>query len=255
MIIDNGGGISLPPFFDLQYFASIGSTNVHLRELADKGAAEGRLIWAGAQHGGVGRRGRHWSSPEGNLYCSLLLRPDKSVAEAAQLSFVTAIALHEAVMSFLPLQTALELKWPNDILLGGRKLAGILLESKSRTNGTVEWVVIGTGVNVASHPDVTDGLDAISLKTAGTTVSSGALLERYATAILKWYFLWLEQGFEPVRRQWLAHGHGLGKRLTVRLPSQTFEGIFDGLDEKGVLQLRTDDGKIVPVSAGEVFFG
>lgn len=250
----SGGGISLPPFFDLQYFDSIDSTNLHLRELAEKGAREGSLIWAGIQQSGVGRRGRHWSSPAGNLYCSLLLRPAKTVSEAAQLSFVTAVALEEAIASFLPGGVQPGLKWPNDILFDGRKLAGILLESKSRADGQVDWVIVGTGVNIASYPDVTDGLEAVSLKSAGGNVKIAVLLERYASSMLKWYFLWLEQGFAPVRTAWLAHAHGLGKRLKVRLPSRTFEGVFSGLDEKGVLQLTTDDGKIIPVSAGEVFF-
>lgn len=248
-----GGGVSLPPFFDLQYFESIGSTSDELRQQADAGTVEGTLIWAKQQNAGVGRRGRSWVSPVGNLYCSVLLRPEKPAFEAAQLSFVAAVALHQAISSFLPSGNHLRLKWPNDVLLNGRKLAGILLESKSKSEGVVDWLIIGTGVNISEYPVKTDGLAAISLKSAGVTVPVAALLDRYAMALLEWYFTWKNQGFDPVRKAWLENAHGLGEPIKAQMPRETFFGIFSGLDENGVLQLTQDDGTIMPISTGEIF--
>ncbi len=248
-----GGGVTLPPFYNLHYFDSIGSTSVELRSQADSGAAEGTIIWSKQQNSGVGRRGRSWSSPAGNLYCSILLNPQKPAFEAAQLSFVAAVALHQAINGILPTEQTLTLKWPNDVLLNGHKLAGILLESKSSSDGVVDWVLIGSGVNVALYPANTDGLPAISLKSVGATVSVAGVLDAYATALLEWYFIWKDKGFAPIREAWLKNAHGLGDPIRVQMPSTTHFGIFSGLDQNGVLQLTKDDGTIMPISTGEIF--
>ncbi len=254
MTISGGGGLTLPPFFNLHTFETIGSTNVEARRLAEEGALEGQLIWSLAQEQGVGRRGRGWSSPKGNLYCSLLLRPDCSAVEGAKLSFLIAVALHKALSQFLPVGTDIALKWPNDILIRRQKLAGILLESKSNANGDLDWLVVGTGVNIATYPKVTDGLNATSLKKEGGSIIVERVLESYAFNFLELYTLWKSQGFDPIRKEWLSRATGLGSSIIVKLAEQEFGGTFTDLDANGALVLTLDDGTVKYITAGEVFF-
>jgi BirA family biotin operon repressor/biotin-[acetyl-CoA-carboxylase] ligase len=143
----------LPPFFRLLRFETIGSTMTEAKRLAGEGAAEGTLVWAGEQTEGRGRRGRPWVSVPGNLYMSLVLRPGGAAAAAAQLGFAAALAVGEAALRLLPGEARISHKWPNDVLVDGRKLSGILLESAAAADGGLAWLVMGIGVNVASHPD------------------------------------------------------------------------------------------------------
>lgn len=253
-MIQNQGGIDLPPFFSLHAFETIDSTNLFARNLADQGEREGALVWSLKQEQGVGRRGRDWSSPSGNLYCSVLLRPDCDAAEGAKLSFLIAIALLRAVKDTLPDPDAIALKWPNDLLINRKKLAGILLESKSDTNGKLDWLVVGTGVNIATFPQVTEGLAATSLNNEGSHATVQQVLENYSYQLLELYMLWKTEGFDPIRRIWMDHAIGLGEKITVRLPAEEFTGIFQDLDPGGALVLALENGETRLVTAGEVFF-
>jgi len=254
MINTGGSGVSLPPFFELSAFDTIGSTNEEAKRLAGFGRGEGQLVWSLKQTQGVGRRGRQWNSPSGNLYCSLLLRPDCEAAEGAKLSFLVAVALFDTLHKILPDEAPLSLKWPNDILIEGKKVAGILLESKSNTKNQLEWLIVGTGVNVASFPQVTDGLDATSIKQFGGTVKLEQLLYSYASNFLELYELWQTQGFAPIRDKWLARAGGLGTEVTVKLANTQFQGTFTDMDETGALVLTMSGGSTKLVTAGEVFF-
>ncbi|MBL4739536.1 MAG: biotin--[acetyl-CoA-carboxylase] ligase [Sneathiella sp.] len=249
-----GGGLTLPPFFSLSAFDTIGSTNEYARELADQGAIEGQLVWSRVQEQGVGRRGREWTSPEGNLYCSLLIRPDCTAAEGAKLSFLVAVALHKTLHEFLPMGSDLALKWPNDLLVNKQKIAGILLESKSNASGNLDWLVIGTGVNIENYPKVTEGLPATCLKKEGGRGSVNRVLESYCLNLLELYTIWQEDGFEPIRQMWLKRATGIGSPIIVRLADKEFSGIFSGLDPSGALILTDNDGSIKHVTAGEIFF-
>lgn len=249
-----GGGISLPPFYTLHAFETIDSTNVEARRLADTSAPEGTLVWSLQQQQGVGRRGRSWSSPKGNLYCSLLLRPECSAIEGAKLSFLVAVALHKTLQDSLPVGTEIALKWPNDILIRRQKVAGILLESKSNADGKLDWLIVGTGVNIVNFPKVTDGLIATSLKNEGGRVLLERVLESYTYQFLELYSLWKSEGFVPIRREWLQRCTGLGDPITVRLANREFEGVFTDLDQNGALILTHKDGRTEAITAGEVFF-
>lgn len=249
-----GGGASLPPFFELSAFQTIGSTNVEARRLAELGKREGQIIWSLKQETGVGRRGRHWSSPEGNLYCSVLLRPETSAVDGAKLSFLIAVALHQAISKHLPIPDELKLKWPNDLLLGGKKTAGILLESKSNASNRLDWLIVGTGINIRAFPKATDGLDATCLRDAGSDVSIETLLRDYCTHLYDLYSQWKVEGFTVIRKLWLERARGIGESVTVKLADQQFTGIFKDLDESGALVLTMPDGSTRLVTAGEVFF-
>jgi BirA family biotin operon repressor/biotin-[acetyl-CoA-carboxylase] ligase len=245
----------LPPAYKLVVLDSVVSTNDEALRLAAAGAEDGTLVWAREQTGGRGRQGRSWSSPPGNLYLSLVLRPDCMPAEAAQLGFVAGLALGEAIGSLVPPLIEVTYKWPNDLLLNGRKAAGILLESRSASDGTLEYLILGLGANVAHFPEDT-GFPATSLRFEGATeVEVEALLEAFGRYFMSWVNRWLDEGFAPVRRAWLHHAHGLGEEIEVRLPRETLKGTFKDLDGRGVLRLELPGGETREISAGDIYFG
>jgi BirA family biotin operon repressor/biotin-[acetyl-CoA-carboxylase] ligase len=244
----------LPAFYRLLAYEQIDSTNEEAKRLAAAGAPAGTLVWAGEQRAGRGRRGRGWASPPGNLYASLLLRPACPPARACQLNFVAAVALVEAVSALLPAGAAVKLKWPNDVLVGGAKASGILLEASAALDRSIDWLVIGVGVNVASHPADTP-YPATSLQREGAAgATAGALLQAFAERFHAWYETWRGQGFAPVRACWLAAARGLGEPIEVRLERETLRGRFGDLDETGALMLDMPDGVRRQITTGDVFF-
>jgi BirA family biotin operon repressor/biotin-[acetyl-CoA-carboxylase] ligase len=243
----------LPSGYTLVALDDVPSTNDEAARLAADGAADGTVVWARRQSAGRGRRGRQWISPEGNLYCSVLLRPDAPLARAAALSLVAAVAVGDMVAGFLP-GRKVEHKWPNDILVEGAKIAGILLEASGGPRRRVEWVVIGCGVNLAVHP-VGEGLSATDLgEERGAPVEAGEALAALLRCLHGWRGRWETAGIRPVRDAWLARARGLGGEIAVRLPREEIRGRFEGLDETGALLLRLADSTVRTISAGDVFF-
>ena len=243
----------LSPFFRLLSVERIGSTSEEAKRLAAEGAPEGTLVWAREQTAGHGRRGRAWVSPPGNLYFSLILRPDCAPATAAQLGFAAALAVGEAALRWLPEGARLDYKWPNDVLLDGRKLAGILLESQLAADGRLDWVVLGIGVNLASHPSATE-YPATSFTAAGASGATAAdMLKALSERLAVWYACWNGgEGFAALREAWLARAHGLGAPIRVRLEHEELAGSFAGLDVDGALLLDAAQGRR-RVLAGDVF--
>lgn len=233
---------------NLTHLPEVGSTNDWLLARAAD-LPDGHWVVADRQTAGRGRRGRAWSDGAGNLMASVLVRAPGPVQ---QLSFVMAVALRDAVLrvaapdqepvgtqSLLP--NRLRLKWPNDLLLDGQKLSGILLERSG------DALVIGVGVNIAQAPLGT------SLAAAGLAVTRDdvltALIHRFAALRAEWQ----DQGFTPIRERWLAAAAGLGEPLVARLGQEEVFGRFAGLEADGALSLRLDDGRIRTIHAGEVF--
>jgi BirA family transcriptional regulator, biotin operon repressor / biotin---[acetyl-CoA-carboxylase] ligase len=232
------------------HLAEVGSTNDWLMERVAE-LPDGHWVRADRQTAGRGRRGRVWNDGAGNLMTSVLV---KAKGPVQQLSFVAAVALREAIiaatngvqgLSPCPPE-ALLLKWPNDLLLNGRKVSGILLE------GSGEAVIIGLGVNLASHPEGTER-PATSLGAAGIALGPRELHIALVASFAVWRERWARQGFAPVRAEWLRHAGGLGERIVARLGDESIEGRFDGLDGDGALLLGLDDGATRAIHAGEVF--
>ncbi|MEX2628579.1 MAG: biotin--[acetyl-CoA-carboxylase] ligase [Tistlia sp.] len=244
--------LRLPPAYRLRVFDSVASTMDEARRLAEAGEEDGTLVWAREQTAGRGRLGRSWESPRGNLYLSLLLRPQCRPGEAAQLGFVAALALGEAIGSVSP-PINVTYKWPNDVLVNGKKAGGLLLESRSTPEGELDWLILGLGANVAHHPAETN-YPATSLHHEGVPPEVGEqdLLEAFARYFLNWASRWLEEGFAPVRAAWLRHAERLGEPIEVRLPKERLSGIFRDLDAEGHLLLE-QDGTVRRVAAGEIF--
>jgi BirA family biotin operon repressor/biotin-[acetyl-CoA-carboxylase] ligase len=246
--------VAWPPGYALLELDEIDSTNGEARRRA--AAGEGRSLWivASRQSAGRGRRGREWQSSPGNLFATLLLRPEKPAGECAQLSFVAALAVSDMLARFAP-HTGFALKWPNDVLGSGRKIAGILLESESNADGIVVWLAVGVGVNLTVFPEDTE-FPAISLAALGAAppAPKDALLH-LAARFAKWYEVWQVAGFAPVREAWLARASGLGSRIRVRLANEETMGVFQGIDESGALLLGLPSGGVRAIATGEVFFG
>ena len=246
--------VVLPAGCSLIALDTVGSTNDEAKRRAADGAADGTVVWAREQMAGRGRRGRQWSSPAGNLYLSILLRPGKPAHEAAQLSLVAAVALAEAIGGILPAGVAVACKWPNDILIDGRKTAGILLESAGApSGGAAEWVVVGCGVNVASHPAEAQYPATDIHSAGGATATVESVLEGFLSAFFAWRDRWCRSGIGPVRDAWLARAAGLGGPVTVRLPNREVTGRFAAMDETGSLVLDLPDGRRETFAAGDVF--
>jgi BirA family biotin operon repressor/biotin-[acetyl-CoA-carboxylase] ligase len=244
--------VRLPVGFRLLHYASIGSTNDEAKRLARAGAPEGTLVWADQQLAGRGRRGRNWVSPPGNLYVSLVLRPGEMPTRIAQLGFVAALGLGDALIELAGPALRLHYKWPNDLLADGSKLAGILLESETSAQDTVDFVVVGTGTNIATKPDNVE-FPATSLAEQGIAgITPALLLERFAAHIESWARRWRGDGFAPVRQAWLSRASGLGEPIRVRLDRSTLLGRFRDLDEDGALLLDSNEG-FRRIAAGEVF--
>jgi len=222
------------------------------RLLAEAAEPGDLVVWAGEQTAGRGRQGRTWISPPGNLYATLLLRPLGRPADAARLGFAAGLALADAASAWIAPERV-TLKWPNDLMLDGAKAAGILLESSGRAE-RVDWLMIGSGVNLASHPE---GLDypVASFAGAGAAVTPGELLQSYVKFFDIYRNALLKQGFVPLRNAWLKRAQGLGQRLTARLPGASLSGIFRDLDQDGALVLEEAAGRRRRITAAEVYFG
>jgi len=217
--------------------------------LARGGAEEGLWLRAERQISGRGRQGREWRSPEGNLYASTLVRLRPIDPQAATLALVAAVALEEVISAYLHPDKGRGaiIKWPNDLLLDGAKLSGILLERAD------DAVVIGVGVNLVQHPESLDR-PATSLAVLGVTPDPANFLETLAAAFERWLSIWRNEGLAPVRARWLARAHPVGTALTARLPDGgAIDGLFAGLDSEGALILRLADGTSRVIHAADVF--
>ena len=243
----------LASFFELVTVEETDSTNEEAKRRARAGAPEGTLIWAERQSGGKGRQGRSWVSPPGNLYMSVILKPNRPPAETAQLSFVAALAVGEALTALLSDHARLSYKWPNDVLLDGRKVSGILLESDGGVDSHLVWMVLGIGVNVTSSPRNLS-FEATDLAACGADVSAADVLSIVSEAFLTALQRWQAEGFGLIRERWLSRAANLGEIIEVRLPAETIEGRFEGLDEYGALLLGGADQTVRRISAGDVYF-
>ena len=232
------------------------STNAHALRLAGETPGPAWFL-ALRQTAGRGRRARAWLSPPGNFYATLLLHPSEPPAVVALRSFAAALALRQALVELTGLPEAFALKWPNDVLLNGGKLAGILLESTASGQG-IAHLAIGIGVNLIAAPEAAalepDAVPPVSLLAeTGLRVAPEKLLNHLAAAYDHWERRFVTHGFAPLRAEWLAHAARLGEPMRARTGSATREGIFDTIDPAGNLILRTGDGSVA-IPAAEVFF-
>lgn len=248
------GGISLDDFRHTA-LGDVGSTNIECLLLARAGDEGLHWITASRQVEGRGRRGRAWTSEPGNLYASLLLIDPAPLNKLHSLPLAVAVALHRAVKEVMPLASApVTIKWPNDVLIGGKKCCGILLEGETLPGGR-QALVIGCGVNVAHAPDHTL-YPVTSLQAEGASISADEffahVFKTMGDALNNWD---RGDGVGDIIAQWRSAASGIGTKITVNLPDRSLSGRFEGIDEDGRLILDMGSGTIHRIAAGDVFFG
>jgi BirA family biotin operon repressor/biotin-[acetyl-CoA-carboxylase] ligase len=245
----------LPQGYRLLKMETVDSTNAEAKRRADAGEPGPLWIWSARQSQGRGRAGREWISHHGNLFASLLIRLNVPLNVAGQLALVAGVAAYDTIAKLISYEgrSELLLKWPNDILLAGEKVAGMLLENVGGATGDKSVVVIGTGINLESYPENVEQ-PAVSLAAYGMSVPPTAALESLAKHTHDWLSRWGEGfGFPAIRRAWLDRAGPTGRTLTVRLNGEEIEGAYAGLDTDGALRLKTADGER-RITAGDVFF-
>ena len=233
-------------------YDTVGSTNAEA--LARGRAGERGPLWitAARQTAGRGRRGNAWVSEPGNLYASMLLTDAAPAAHLPELCFVVALTVRDAACMVAPqLASRMKLKWPNDLLLDGAKLAGILIEAESVGGKTI--TAAGIGVNCVHHP-IGLAYPATSLSAYGESVSPESLLTELSRTMVARLAQWDRgAGFAAIRAEWLTHAAGVGSDIQVRLPDRELTGTFESLDPAGRLMLRLPGGALEAITAGEVF--
>jgi BirA family biotin operon repressor/biotin-[acetyl-CoA-carboxylase] ligase len=237
-------------------FDEIDSTNAEARRRAEAGETGPLWIAARRQTGGRGRRGRPWETGAGNLAATRLFTTAKPPLQAAQVAFVAALAVADLASAYAD-PSRVTVKWPNDVLIGGRKVAGILVESGALGDGRL-WLGVGVGVNLATPPvaaerPATSFAEHLRPPLNAAPTLDAALTE-LAIAFDRWIDLWDDYGFGPIAEAWTARAHGLGRPCTARLERETLQGVALGLEADGALRLRLTDGAIRRITAGDVFF-
>lgn len=233
----------MTPGWRLQHFETLLSTSDLCRTLSEAGEPEGLAILARRQTAGRGSRGRDWISDDGNLSLSLLLRPRDPPRDAGHWALLAGVAVAESLD-----RAGVALKWPNDVLLHGAKLGGILIDCATDPAGDLAWLVIGIGLNLAAAPILADRT-AASLSD-GTTPE--ALATRIMARIDHWRRIRLLEGWHPIRTAWLSHALPVGTAMTLRQGSATVAGAFQGLAEDGGLLLQTG-GRVHSFASGEIW--
>ena len=230
--------------FTVSHHDRIGSTNDEARRLANDGAPHGTVVHADEQTSGRGRLAHTWFSPPGNLYLSILLRTGQPAARTAELSFLAALAVADVVEALLPRQTRAMLKWPNDVLVNGAKISGILLEQVN------DATIIGIGLNVLQAPSNTAYKTTTIVANGGIASVDGArdiLLDRLGHHLSDWQ----TGGFNPIREKWLNRSYPIGAAIRANAGGDPVAGHFAGLDLDGALLLDTPQGR-QRIVAGEV---
>jgi BirA family transcriptional regulator, biotin operon repressor / biotin---[acetyl-CoA-carboxylase] ligase len=235
-----------PTGLGLRRYETLDSTNEEARRLAKKGISGPLWIVSREQTAGRGRRGRVWISQSGNLFATLLLQAATPLS--AQLGFVAGLAAADTIAAHAP-GAEVALKWPNDVLLNGEKVAGILLEGLGE-----DALAIGIGINLAQYPLDTEVPSISIAAVTGSPPDLDGFLLRLASRMTTWYEIWLEQGFQPVRKAWLLRTCGLGHPIRARLADSERDGVFEDMDKDGALLLRDGAGTLMRITAGDVFF-
>lgn len=232
----------------------IDSTNSQIRVMAEQGAQEGTVLIADRQSAGRGRLGRRWESPSGvNLYCSILLKPNMPVQQAPQLTFLSAVAVAETLKQVCAIDATV--KWPNDILVKGSKISGLLNEMNAETE-QIHYVILGIGINLNmtadQFPEELNYPATSALLETGQEVDRILFLRTFLEKIDHYYGEFRSRGFGPIRNRWETLCGLMNQRVSVDMQTQTLMGTVVGLDPDGALRVQTDEGTVERILAGDV---
>lgn len=233
----------------IRFFDSLGSTQSLAKLWADAGKEHGTVIHTLRQKKGYGRHGSKWVSEEGNLYLSVILRPEKLAKDWGQISLIAGLAAVRAIYD-----ERVRIKWPNDILLLGKKCGGIIIEAEASKG----WLVLGYGLNIATAPDLDDvDYEAISLGSEDILFDVEKAKSDFLEHFSRLYEEWENDGFDGMVAKWLSHAFGVGSEISVRLANSDIKkGIFKGLDNDGHLMLGNieDDNDILIINSGDILY-
>jgi len=238
---------------DIAYQKATPSTQEIAKALAAQGVAEGTIVVAETQSKGRGRVGRQWSSPQGGVYFSIILRPDMNPSEALRLPLVAGVAVAKTIKRNTKLDP--RLKWPNDIMIDGKKIGGILTEMNAEMD-RLDWVIIGIGLNVnmsqQSFPADVEGTATSLMEAVGKSVPRVKLLQDILAEFETLYNELMKSGFETIRMKWKALSNTIGEKVVVTLPNGQIKGVAVDIDADGALMLEKDDGSLEKIIAGVV---
>ena len=239
------------PFTKVHYFKKISSTNEVAHDLAKKGAKEGEYVVAEQQTHGRGRLQRKWLSKPGNLYVSLILRPKIAIQEASHLTFVASLAVAKTLEKYLAM--APSLKWPNDVLVDGKKIAGILTEIAT-TGSKIDFVIVGIGMNINQEkfPKSLSQTAASLYQILGKPLKLDQVLEQLLQSFDEWYTAYLKQGFSVIKEMWEEKSVIIGREVEVRDHRKRIKGLALGIDKNGARLLQIPSGETVPVYTGDL---
>jgi len=244
--------VGLPTGYRAVWFETVGSTNDEAKAAARAGAVDGSVYWSAHQTAGRGTHGRDWATPPGNLAVSIVMRPRLPLAFAPQAALVTAVAIADALPTLGIAKDRIRLKWPNDVLVDGGKVSGILLEGEA-DGSAARWLVIGTGLNLAHHPAETRH-PATDLAALGLSVSPERALAAYLAAFDKWWGRWRRYDFPVIAGAWGARTlHRPGDRLTLTVGRDTLQARYRGLAPDGALVIEDAGGLEKRIVSGEIF--
>ncbi|MBX7146968.1 MAG: biotin--[acetyl-CoA-carboxylase] ligase [Alphaproteobacteria bacterium] len=253
--------LTLNSFYTLIKFDEIDSTNDELKRLIyhSSGTCEGTVVWALCQKAGKGRRGKQWFSPPGNLYFSLLLKPETSIQNTGQIGFIASNTMADIIEQYSNHQIKINLKWPNDLLIKKHKIGGILLESLTSLQSTLllDWLIIGIGININHYPPdnpypVTSLFkENLILMTSDLTIFLYSFLNSFYVNYIKWK----KNGFSFIKDEWLQKAEGLKKNISIKLEDKIVSGYFETIDETGALILIDPNGIKHKITTGDVSFG
>ncbi|MDD4321247.1 MAG: biotin--[acetyl-CoA-carboxylase] ligase [Acidaminococcaceae bacterium] len=239
----------------LIYYEVLDSTNLKAQELAEKGAQEGTIVQADRQSAGKGRLGRKWESPPGSgLWFTIILRPKIDPEYGAQATLLSAVVLVEVLEKITGIKATI--KWPNDILVGRKKICGILSEMHFNEEA-INYMIIGIGLNVnMDQKDFTETLEDIATSVyleSGKKFAGNTLLEAFRVSLEKWYEIWVTEGFKKIRVQWLASSGTIGRVVKVKdNDREIFSGVTEGIDDYGCLLVRNEAGILQSFDFGEI---
>ncbi len=244
----------LPPQYELVQLAQVDSVMGEAASRASDGAEEGTLIWALEQRDARTRRGHRWYSPPGNLYCSLILRPDAAVDRCGQLAYVAALSAGSALAGLLSPMTGLRYGWPNDLFINDLRAGQTMLAASGAHSDVYEWITLGVMINVEQHPPNPEPEEYNSVHASGAPeVTAVQMLEDFARYFLNWVNRWAEDGFEPILRQWQIRADFVGEDMEVHIGDQCLRGSFVEVDKLGRLVIASPEQVEHRISINEYF--
>lgn len=244
----------LPPQFELVQLGGVDGVMQEAARRARDGAEEGTLIWATEQNESLTRRGHRWYSPPGNLYCSLILRPDFPNDRCGQLAYVAALSAGSALAGLLSPMTGLRYRWPTDLLINELKAGQIMLAASGANSDPYEWLTIGLMINVEQHPPNPEPEEFNSVHASGAPeVTPAQVLEDFARYFLNWINRWAQDGFQPIARQWQIRADGMGEEMELHIGDQRLRGTFVEVDEHGRLVMAGSEQVERCISVNEYF--